>query len=583
MPAATPQSPRRFATRAPSQHYDVVIAGGGAVGSVLARLLLDDGFGARDDSSYRRPLKVALLEQRSAPPSLADLLGGSKAPNPRAYALSPASLSYLGPSMLQSLVKHNRCGVYDAMQIWEHDGPAQLHFVGEDLRGAIEEGRLVDLQRSLGVSAGEGCIKKQQEALVGGSGRRRPARGIVCGMKLKGDDRIDLLDNLQIQSIRAPSPSDMGHVEPPPARGTVLHSQQRRGRTDIHQSARGRRRCQLSREAHGGELPHDDSLVRDGKAVTCTVELEGGMVRTAFQRFLPHGPIALLPVWNGATKDGKTETIYANVVWSTTPTEADHLLSLSPVEFTATLNQHLCQGPSVNPSLLPDSEGAPSIPSAFDHRKRNGLPPPHGQYRNDDGNLDGIAFTQLLSHAPQIGRSVRCWDSISSLSHVVTSGAGSKGRQGGYTSPRVALVGDAAHTMHPMAGQGLNLGMADVNSLAKLIKEATDSGMDVGGTDLFLDRYNDERLLQGWGTVGGVHGLHEIFGCSGTPPGSVVDGTYDGGRGSAGGLQSLIGYGRSMGMNVVNGLPLVRRTLAEVAAGATPPGLSSPTQRSQRT
>jgi len=88
------------------------------------------------------------------------------------------------------------------------------------------------------------------------------------------------------------------------------------------------------------------------------------------------------------------------------------------------------------------------------------------------------------------------------MSHVVTSGHGSKATYGGYTSPRVALVGDAAHTMHPMAGQGLNLGMGDVNSLANLIKEAVDSGMDIGGTSLFLDRYNNERMLKGWGTVG---------------------------------------------------------------------------------
>ena len=97
--------------------------------------------------------------------------------------------------------------------------------------------------------------------------------------------------------------------------------------------------------------------------------------------------------------------------------------------------------------------------------------------------------------------------------------------------------------------------------------------MDVGGTSLFLDRYNQERMVKGSAIVGGVHGLHEIFGYSGNLPGSVADGTYDSGMGSSGGLQSLIGYSRSLGMNVVNGLPLVRRALAEVAAGATPKGI----------
>ena len=44
----------------------------------------------------------------------------------------------------------------------------------------------------------------------------------------------------------------------------------------------------------------------------------------------------------------------------------------------------------------------------------------------------------------------------------------------GTHSPRAALVGDAEHTMHPMAGQGLNLGMGDIALLSNLIKESID-------------------------------------------------------------------------------------------------------------
>ena len=590
---------RRLLSLSPSkhEHYDVIIAGGGAVGSVLARLLLDDGFGSDTTYKYnRRPLKVALLEQRSSPPSLEDIIYNNKQlthPNPRAYALSPTSLSYLGPSILQSLIKTNRCGVYNSMQIWEHDGPAQLHFVGEDLEGAINEGRLVDLDRYIN---DDECKKEDINARsTNNTAKTRPWLGAVVEDsplvsslwdELKNDDRIDLLDNVQIKSINAPSPSTMGNIEPPPPVNlSIIQSSNNNDEdeckvlsTNLLVAADGAN--SLVRRTVGTFPMTTRSYGR--KAVTCTVELESSLAHTAFQRFLPHGPIALLPVWNSQDDNnksnvdgssGKEQPIYANVVWSTTPSEANYLLSLTPSEFTTVLNNHLCHGPNVNPSLLPND--APSIPFVSTIAKEV-----DSLLRTANTALTMGTWTEAPTRnyfrmpPKSIGVVGPILGFDLTMSHVVSPGYGGKESYGGYTSPRVALVGDAAHTMHPMAGQGLNLGMDDVNSLSKLIKEAIDSGMDVGGTSLFLDRYNDERMLKGWGIVGGVHGLHEIFGYSGSLPGSVADGTYDVGEGTSGGLLSLIGYSRSLGMNVVNGLPLVRRALAEVAAGASPKGLS---------
>ena len=60
-----------------------------------------------------------------------------------------------------------------------------------------------------------------------------------------------------------------------------------------------------------------------------------------------------------------------------------------------------------------------------------------------------------------------------------------------------------------------------------------------------LFRSVQERMVNGLGVVGGVHSLHEIFGVSGTAPGSMyrmADGTYDAGKGNAGILRSLVGY-----------------------------------------
>eukprot|EP00577_Skeletonema_sp_RCC1716_P007769 CAMPEP_0113384558 /NCGR_PEP_ID=MMETSP0013_2-20120614/6956_1 /TAXON_ID=2843 ORGANISM="Skeletonema costatum, Strain 1716" /NCGR_SAMPLE_ID=MMETSP0013_2 /ASSEMBLY_ACC=CAM_ASM_000158 /LENGTH=608 /DNA_ID=CAMNT_0000267173 /DNA_START=19 /DNA_END=1845 /DNA_ORIENTATION=- /assembly_acc=CAM_ASM_000158 len=565
-----------------NQHYDVIIAGGGAVGSVLARLLLNDNVDKSLLSHRRlRPLKIALLEQRSSPPSLENIANTSSktkhTPNARAYALSPTSLSYLGSSVLQRLKQTNRLGIYDSMQIWEHDGPAQLHFAGEDLNEAVNSGRLVDLHGLIERNNDTEQHQKQQQ-----QSNRRPWLGSVVEDaplvsavwdELRNDERIDLIDNVQITSISAPSQNTMGNVEPPPPveisctrsitnEGGSKHDEECTLSADLLVAADGAN--SFVRRTLGHSFPMITHSY-DRKAVTCTVELDvrkGDMAKTAFQRFLPHGPIALLPVWNSLNNDDNDAPIYANVVWSTTPSEANHLLSLSGTEFITTLNHHLCQGPNVNPPLLSNNNnrGMPHIPIIGTIAKEM-----DSLLRTANTALTMGTWTESPSRnyfrmppasarvvGPIMGFDLK-------LSHV----------QQGYTAPRVALVGDAAHTVHPMAGQGLNLGMGDVYSLSELIKEAVDSGMDVAGTGLFLDRYNQERMVKGLGTVGGVHGLHELFRCSGSNSSSgIMNANALNSGGNASGVESIVGLGRSLGMNVVNGLGPLRRAFAEAAAGA---------------
>lgn len=79
-----------------------------------------------------------------------------------------------------------------------------------------------------------------------------------------------------------------------------------------------------------------------------------------------------------------------------------------------------------------------------------------------------------------------------------------------YWAPRLALVGDAAHAMHPVAGQGMNMGLRDAAALAQLVVEAKRLGQDVGG-DLILERYARWRRFDNLLMLGMTDGLVRLF------------------------------------------------------------------------
>ncbi|EGV62857.1 Putative ubiquinone biosynthesis monooxygenase [Yamadazyma tenuis] len=79
-----------------------------------------------------------------------------------------------------------------------------------------------------------------------------------------------------------------------------------------------------------------------------------------------------------------------------------------------------------------------------------------------------------------------------------------------YVGPRVALIGDAAHTIHPLAGQGLNMGQADVASLVAAIETGIDRGLDIGST-LVLEPYFAQCFPYNHALLGVCDKLHKIF------------------------------------------------------------------------
>jgi 2-octaprenyl-6-methoxyphenol hydroxylase len=79
-----------------------------------------------------------------------------------------------------------------------------------------------------------------------------------------------------------------------------------------------------------------------------------------------------------------------------------------------------------------------------------------------------------------------------------------------YSAPRVALVGDAAHGLHPIHAQGFNLGVRDVAALAEELAACLWSGGDPGSAELLL-RYDRRRRLDASLTVGFTDGLNRLF------------------------------------------------------------------------
>ncbi|MBV8634507.1 MAG: FAD-dependent monooxygenase [Burkholderiaceae bacterium] len=108
------------------------------------------------------------------------------------------------------------------------------------------------------------------------------------------------------------------------------------------------------------------------------------------------------------------------------------------------------------------------------------------------------------------------------------------------TAPRVALIGDAAHVVHPLAGHGMNLGFGDVEALLKAIEGERDCG-----DDRLLRRYararkEDVLLMQVT-----TDGLERLFGSEAGP----------------------LRFIRNAGMNLLNGLPVLKRRLIAQALG----------------
>lgn len=115
-----------------------------------------------------------------------------------------------------------------------------------------------------------------------------------------------------------------------------------------------------------------------------------------------------------------------------------------------------------------------------------------------------------------------------------------------FVDERLALVGDAAHGVHPLAGQGLNLGLRDIAALAQVLAEAARRGEDIGGLNV-LKRFQQWRRFDTAGLAAATNVVNKLFSTDNT----------------------ILRTVRDAGLGLVNATPNLRRSIMRQAAGLT--------------
>ena len=367
--------------------FDLLIVGGGMVGAALAA------------ACSGRGLRIAVTEarepQRDWPQGEIDL---------RVSALSRASQRLLerlrparGPSVWERMAQLG-ISPYREMRVWDAVGGASIHFDSADL-GEPDLGHIVE-NRVTQLALWEYLEAAPDVTLL------CPARGAALTL-------------------------------PDTPRGSAYADWARLTLSDG--------RCLSTRLLIGAD--GRDSWVRaqagivtsgwdyDQQAIVAHVQTSEPHRETAWQRFLPTGPLAFLPLADGR----------CSIVWSVTEDRARALLALDDAAFRGELEQA--------------SQCRLGAVTAVSRR---------------------IALPLRLQHADP------------------------------YVRPRLALIGDAAHAVHPLAGQGVNLGLLDAAQLADDLATALERGRDLGGL-WTLRRYERARRGDNLRMLGAMDGFKRLF------------------------------------------------------------------------
>ena len=222
----------------------------------------------------------------------------------------------------------------------------------------------------------------------------------------------------------------------------------------------------------------------------------------AWQRFLPSGPIALLPLTN----------CLSSLVWSLPTDEAKRLLQVSEEEFVDNLNNALWK---IYPKDGIVESGLRALQQLLES-----LSLQTGVVRQLQPSVSDISKGSRAAFPLQFGHSVS------------------------YAQTGTVLVGDAAHRVHPLAGQGVNLGFGDVTALVQLLAEAVINGISLGNI-MYLKKYETLRQRYNVPMMLAIDALHRLY------------------KGTA----APIVLARSLGLQLTNAVPVIKRALIEHASG----------------
>ncbi|KAI1913254.1 putative ubiquinone biosynthesis monooxygenase [Ophidiomyces ophidiicola] len=469
--------------------YDIVCVGGGPAGLALLAALRA--------SPITSKLKVALVESQDISKAKQWKLDSAQYSN-RVSSLTPSSVAFLQKIGVWAHVDASRVQPYEEMEVWDGVTGSRISF---------------DWSANLLPGGSSQTIATMTE-------NANLIRGLLSRIESLGDG-VSVFSSTTVAAIE----NGVDHSDGPDLSAWPVLSLSSSSAAAGKDSELPKIAARLLVGADGINSPvrsfadiSTDGWDYNRHGVVATLELSPSDTSslkpvTAYQRFLPGigGPVAMLPLPGN----------YATLVWSTTVQNAAYLKSLPPEAFTSMVNAAFRLS-------MTDLNYMFTLPSSS----------------SDPSNQHNEELSWRLNHTP-------CPSSIPPMvggvqPRTIASFPLRHRHASTYISPRIALVGDAAHVIHPLGGLGLNLGVADVASLHGSIEYAIQHGMDIGDL-LSLERYAADRWYPNAKIGAGCDFLHKLYNVPGNGP---------------------VAWARGFGLDMVNRVPAVKNILMKVASGA---------------